>query len=390
MEQRTPEQETLARQTDLLFQFGTGQIEAAVPDRKRYAELKKQVADMEKGMLEKPQTFGYYSPATSPHAIDVLPMKGFYPLIYAPEELKRAKPYLLAAGDVHQPSFPVDVGWPALFGPTKSPELPTRPRLALANWLADPSHPLAARVYVNRVWQQHFGRGLVASANDFGVKGEPPTHPELLDWLAAEFLDSGGSTKHLHRLIMTSTTYQQSSVAATETLATDPDNLLWSRWQPRRLEAEAVRDSLLMVSGELDPKVGGPSATDEKTTRRSLYLFQKRDLPPQQQMLFDGPGAMTESCAQRLTTTQPLQALYLLNSKFSVERAEALAKRVFAAAGEDQERQIETCFRLALQRGPEPHERELARRFFDNDGSPEALLRFCQALMNVNEFVYLE
>jgi hypothetical protein len=390
MEQRTPAQETLARQTDLLFQFGTGQIEAAVPDKKRYVEVKKQLAELEKRMLEKPQTFGYYSPATSPHAVDVLPMKGFYPLIYAPEELKRSKPYLLAAGDVHQPSFPVDVGWPALFGPTKSAELANRPRLALANWLADPRHPLAARVYVNRVWQQHFGRGIVASANDFGVKGEPPTHPELLDWLAAEFLDSGGSTKHLHRLILTSSTYQQSSAASSETLAKDPDNLLWSRWQPRRLEAEAIRDSLLAVSGDLDAKIGGPSTSDDKTTRRSLYLFQKRDLPPQQQPLFDGPGAMTESCAGRLTTTVPLQALYLLNSKFSVERGQALATRVLATAGEDREQQIETAFRLALQRRPEPHERKLAQRFFDNDGSPAALPRLCQALMNVNEFVYLD
>jgi mono/diheme cytochrome c family protein len=390
MQQRTPEQETLARQTDLLFQFATGQIEAAVPDKKRYAEVKKQVADLETRMSEKPQTFGYYSPATSPHEINVLPMKGFYPLIYAPQELKRAKPYLLAAGDVHQPSFPVDVGWPALFGPTKSAELGSRPRLALANWLADPRHPLAARVYVNRIWQQHFGRGIVASANDFGLKGEPPTHPELLDWLAAEFIDSGGSTKHLHRLVLTSNTYQQSSVASTETLAKDPDNLLWSRWQPRRLEAETIRDSLLAVSGELDARVGGPSSPDDKATRRSLYLFQKRDLPPQQQSLFDGPGAMTESCAQRLTTTVPLQALYLLNSKFSVERAKALAQRVVAAAGADRERQIEAVFRLALQRLPEPHERELARRFFTDENSPAALARFCQALMNVNEFVYLE
>src|SRR5262245_22327595 len=236
MEQRTPEQEKLTRQTDLLFQFTSGQIENALKphERQRYGDLKKQVAEFEKGMLDKPQTFGFYSPATSPHQVAVLPMKGFYPLPYEAKELARAKPYLLAAGDVHQPTTPVDAGWPAVLGAvSKRPTI--RSRTALAEWLTSPQNPLAARVYVNRLWQQHFGRGLVATAGDFGVKGAAPSHPELLDWLASEFLRSGGSTKHVHRLIVTSNTYRQSSRTSQDTLLKDPDNRAWSRWMVRRL-----------------------------------------------------------------------------------------------------------------------------------------------------------
>jgi hypothetical protein len=400
IEQRTPEQERLAREADLLFQFTAAQIENALTaeERKRYNELKKQVADFEKGMLDKPQTFGFYSPATSPHAIDVLPMKGFYPLPYEPKELARAKPYLLAAGDVHQPSFPVDIGWPAIFGPTSSGPVRRSPRSALADWLTSPRNPLAARVYVNRIWHYHFGRGIVATPSDFGIKGAPPTHPKLLDWLAAEFLRSGGSTKHVHRLIVTSSTYQQSTRTSPAMLQKDPDNQWWSRWQPRRLEAEAIRDALLAVAGDLDRGLGGASQpADDKGTRRSIYLVQKRDVPPPQQALFDGPAAMTESCARRQVTTVPLQALYLLNSDFSMRRAQTLAKRVLAAAGADRQRQIDATFRLTLQRLPDDAERQLARLFFNEHRAqespsdvPMALIQWCQALMNVNEFAYIE
>ncbi|MCI0684694.1 MAG: PSD1 and planctomycete cytochrome C domain-containing protein [Gemmataceae bacterium] len=399
MEQRTPAQEKLAREADLLFQFTAGQIENALkPDeRKRFNELKKQVAEFEKQMLDKPQTFAFYSPATSPHQVSVLPMKGFYPLPYEPKELARSKPYLLAAGDVHQPAAALDAGWPAVLGAAGKPPA-VRSRTALAEWLTSPRNPLTARVYVNRIWQHHFGRGLVATASDFGVKGAAPTHPELLDWLAGEFLRSGGSTKHVHRLIVTSNTYRQSALASRDTVAKDPDNDAWSRWMVRRLEAEAIRDAWLAASGELDRRLGGPSQpADDKGTRRSLYQFQKREAAPLQQALFDGPSAMTESCARRLTTTVPLQALYALNSDFSVRRAQALAKRVLAAAGDNQEPQIDVSFRMALQRLPDDAERRLARQFFgaathqETSGDvPMALVQWCQALMNVNEFVYVE
>jgi hypothetical protein len=166
----------------------------------------------------------------------------------------------------------------------------------------------------------------------------------------------------------------------------------------RRLESEAIRDAWLATSGALDRSVGGPSQpADDKGARRSLYQFQKREAAPSQQMLFDGPSAMTESCARRLTTTVPLQALYLLNSDFSMRQARALAKRVAAAAGDDRERQIDVSFRMALQRLPDDAERGLARRFFsesahqESDGDlPMALVQWCQALLNVNEFVVVE
>jgi hypothetical protein len=245
---------------------------------------------------------------------------------------------------------------------------------------------------VNRLWQWHFGRGIVATSGDFGIKGSPPSHPELLDFLARE-LQRTGSTKHIHRLIVLSSTYRQSSALHAENHKRDPDHLGWWRWLPRRLEAEAVRDALLAATAELDRRLGGPSVPDADTSlRRSLYLFQKRDLPPKQQALFDGPAAMTESCTRRQTTTVPLQALYLLNSPFGVERGKAMAKRVVEQAGEDRSRQLDAAFRLVLGRLPSESERQLGRRFFEQGtGSFEAVLaRFCQALMNVNEFLYVE
>jgi hypothetical protein len=395
-EKRSKAQEKLARETDLLFQFTANQIEKAIPleDKKLYDELKKKLEAMEKKMPDRPQTFGFYSPVTSPTKIEVLPMKGFYPLPYEPTELARATSRILVQGDVHRPSFEVDVGWPAVFGPVPPSAVQRTPRLALADWLTDAKNPLTARVYVNRLWHYHFGRGLVATPGDFGTKGAPPTHPQLLDWLAGELIRSGWSTRHMHRLIVTSATYRQSSRPHADNARIDPDNKLWWRWQPRRLEAEAIRDAMLAVSGELDPKIGGPSApADEKNRRRSLYLLQRRGSVPAAQALFDGPNAILESCAARHVSTVPLQALYLLNNDFSLNRAKAFAQRVIDKAGSDRDRQVETAFLLALGRPLEEGDRRLARRFFESqpaDGSAyQALVHFCQALMNVNEFVYI-
>jgi hypothetical protein len=383
MEQRTPEEERVAREADLLLQFSTGQIEKGLTaeERVRYEQLKKRLAEFEKTTPDPPQTLAFFSPVTSPHTATVLPMKGFYPLPFEPAVLARTRSYLLAAGDVHRPTAPLDAGWPEVLGPTGK----DRSRRALADWIC--SQPLTARVYVNRVWQQHFGRGIVATPSDFGIRGAEPTHPELLDWLAAEFLRSGGSTKHLHRLLVTSAVYRQT---AARPQAADEDNRLLSRWQPRRLEAEAVRDSYLAVSGELDATIGGASsAADDKARRRSLYLLQKRDTPPYAQALFDGPTAMTESCARRQVTTVALQPLYLLNSDFSVRRAEALAVRV---AERTRGAQVAEAYRLTLGRLPDAAETELGERFLAGfEQQPQrGLLQFCQALMNLNEFLYLE
>src|SRR5262249_10485534 len=197
-------------------------------------------------------------------------------------------------------------------------------------------NPLTARVHVNRLWQHHFGRGLVATPGDFGRRGAPPTHPELLDWLAAELMRGGWGVKRIHRLLVTSATYRQGSPAPARPSRLDPDNALWWRWSPRRLEAEAIRDAMLAVSGELDRRAGGASDPNgAKSLRRSLYLFQRRGKPPAFQPLFDGPNAILESCARRHVSTVPLQALYLLNNDFSLARARALAKRVEGRAGAD-------------------------------------------------------
>jgi hypothetical protein len=386
-EERTPEQDKRAREVDLLFQFSSGQIERMLSseEKKRYDEAKKAVGDLEKGMLEKPQTFGYYSPATSSHRIDVLSMKGFYPLSFEPKELARAKAFLFEAGDVHRPAFAVEAGPPALLpSPSGRGAGGEGARRDLANWLASKDNPLTARVYVNRIWQQHFGRGLVATAGDLGVKGARPTHPELLDFLAAELLRTG-STKHLHRLIVMSNTYRQGSTLDKANVKLDPDNHYLWRWSPRRLEAEAIRDSWLTASGELDKRGGGPS-DDGKSVRRALYLLQKREAPPALQALFDGPIAMAESCSRRHVTTVPLQPLYLLNSDFSVERAKALARRVEKLAGQDRSKQIAMTYRLVLAREPDARERELAGRFLERG----SLVHYCQAIMNLNEFVYME
>jgi len=265
--------------------------------------------------------------------------------------------------------------------------------------VASLGNPLAARVWVNRLWQHHFGKGLVATPSDFGTRGARPTHPELLDWLAGEFLRSGGSTRHIHRLIVTSRTYRQSSASHAGNARLDPDNTLWWRWSPRRLEAEVIRDALLAVSGELDRTMGGPGDTDEnKSLRRGLYLLQKRDHPSPLQALFDGPFACAESCPRREVSTVPLQSLYLLNNAFATRRAGAFARRVFEQTGNSRERQCAVAFELALTRLPDAAERAASQAFFARYAGestitgepPVSLVHFCQALLNINEFVYLE
>jgi hypothetical protein len=390
-EKRTPEQERLAREADLKFQFTPNRIEKAISDddRKLYDELKKKIEALEKKMPDRPQTFGFYSPA-SPTKVETLPMKGFYPLPYVPEELIRAKPHLLVAGDVQRPGPEVDVGWPAVFGPTPAGTIEKSPRRALADWITSPANPLTARVWVNRLWHYHFGRGLVQTVSDFGTKGSPPTHPALLDWLAAELVESGWSTKHIHRLIVNSNTYRQSASVGAEQRKLDPDNKLWTRWQPRRLESEALRDALLAVAGELERKLGGAPEAQEKSIRRSLYVQQRRNTRPMFQAMFDGPQG-TESCACRHVTTVPLQPLYLLNNEYVLARAKAFAQRVQAKAGSDPRRQVEVCFELTLGRPPDEKEQELARGYLKAHAEPAlALVHFCHAVMNLNEFAYIE
>jgi hypothetical protein len=395
-DRRSPEEHALAVEVGLTFQFAGGQIEAAIPaeDKALFAELKKKVAAIEAKVPDPPQTWGFYSPVTSPHAVEQLPMRGFYPPPFDATLLRQSKPFLLHAGDSRRRGPGLDVGWPAVFGPTPA-AVADRPRTALAAWLTDPGHPLTARVWANRVWQYHFGRGIVTTPNDFGVRGAAPSHPELLDWLAGELMKpttgQPWSTKHLHRLIVTSRTYRQSSRNDAAAKA-DPDNAQFARWVPRRLEAEAVRDCMLAVSGELDRIPGGkPDADENRSLRRGVYLLQKRQKPPGVQSLFDGPTGATESCPMRLSTTTPLHALFLLNNEFPIARAAALAGRVRATAGADTNKQADTAFRLALGRRPTVTERQAVAAFFARTaGKDDPLVDLCHALLAVNEFTTLE
>jgi hypothetical protein len=390
-ERRTPEQRELYRQADLAFQATPGGYEATIPeeDKKLYVETKKKLELLRKRMIEEPQAWGFYSPATSPHDVRVLPQIGFYPLPYEPDQLGRTSAFLLLRGDVHRRGPALTPAWPEVLGPT--PAIGARPRLALVNWLTSRENPLVARVWANRVWHYHFGRGIAATPGDLGTKGAPPTHPELLDWLASELLEHGWSTKRLHRWIVTSATYRQSAKALEKNASIDPENLYLWHWESRRLESEAIRDSALAASGELDRKVGGacvPAGDADKSLRRSLYLTQKRDGFMMFQTMFDGPSA-TESCAARHVSTIALQPLLLLNNPFMVERARAMAARVADEAGTEPRRQLERTFELALARGPDAAEREAGEAFL-GAGGPDRLVRFCQVVLNLNEFLYLE
>jgi mono/diheme cytochrome c family protein len=304
-------------------------------------------------------------------------------------------------------------------------------RLALADWLTNPdSHAagLVARVMVNRVWQHHFGQGLVATPENFGRSGSPPTHPELLEWLAAEFIHSGWRMKSLNKLIMTSTVYRQASAVADnesgfKSQEEDPGNTLLSRQRLRRLESEVIRDSILAVSGKLDRTMGGPAIplenrpdgmvvvadkglpTATSQFRRSLYLLARRNYQPTMLSVFDQPILAT-NCTQRATSAVSLQSLAMLNDRFVLDQSEQFARRVAAATGPPPDKQVELAFRIALGRKPTASELEsglaLIQRQVERylqQTSPQltadqaagnALANVCQMLLNTSEFLYVE
>jgi len=259
-------------------------------------------------------------------------------------------------------------------------------RLALAEAIADPSNPLTARVIVNRVWQQHFGFGLVRTASNFGSQGDRPSHPELLDYLAGRFVREGWSLKKLHREIMLTAVYALSDEPSERNFAEDPDNRMLWRYNRRRLDAEALRDSILYVSGKLDLTAGGPPVRLAKeNNRRTVYAYiSRRQLDPML-ALFDFPNPNNTS-EQRLQTTVPLQKLFFMNSPFVMDQSAALAARVAATASGDDQR-IAATYRLVLQRDPTPEERKLAREFVA--GNAGAWPQFTQVLLSSNEFTYL-
>ena len=283
-----------------------------------------------------------------------------------------------------------------LSGPTRMPFTNGSGRLELARAIADPNNPLTARVYVNRIWLHHFGEGLVKTPGDFGVRTERPLHHELLDYLAASFVENGWSTKHLHRLIVESATYQQSCEATSDTLAADPENDLISRMNRQRLDFEALRDTLLAVSAELDPKIGGLPVdleTQPWSTRRTVYGLIDRQNLPGVFRTFDFSNPDTSS-QRRFHTTVPQQALFLMNSPFVIEQARGLAKRTEACAGNTDTDKIEALYQLLFQRPATQSELVLGEKFLSAKSSPQTTLspleKYAQVLLLSNELMFVD
>jgi cytochrome c553 len=281
----------------------------------------------------------------------------------------------------------------ALAGPEPPPFQDGSGRLELARAIADPANPLTARVLVNRVWMHHFGAPLVGTPSDFGTRGEPPTHPELLDWLAATLLDDGWSLKALHRRIMLSSAYQQASEDRSDALRLDPENRLLWRMNRRRLDFEAMRDALLATAGRLDGTLGGPPEpriVDPNSTRRTLYGFLDRLNMPGLFRAFDLPDANATS-PRRSQTTVPPQALFLMNHPFAREMARATLQRPEIAAETDAGRRIERLYRLLYGRDASDEETRLGRAFVERSENADAAWeRYVHALLLANEFVFID
>jgi hypothetical protein len=260
-------------------------------------------------------------------------------------------------------------------------------RKELADWLTRLENPLTARVMVNRVWQYHFGEGIVRTPSNFGALGVPPTHPELLDHLARTFVAEGWSLKTLHRRILLTATYRQSAAADPKALAADPDNHRWGRYPRRRLEAEAIRDSLLMIAGKLDPARGGPSIRAFASPRRTLYLTTIRSDRTGFGPLFDAADSTAPVDRRTVSTVAP-QALFLMNHPFVKQQAEAFADRVQAKAKTDIDR-LDYAHRVAFGRPPTAEERALGLEVV-KPGGRAAWAAWCHLLMQANEFVTVE
>jgi hypothetical protein len=315
-------------------------------------------------------------------------------------------------------------------------------RRALAEWIASKDNPLTARVMVNRIWQYHFGRGLVSTASNFGRLGTQPSHPELLDWLATEFINSGWSIKHMQRLIMSSEAYRMASEYQSEkALETDPEDVYLWHFPLRRMEGEAIHDMILAVSGNLNLQAGGPpfflpvpdqvlksvskgdwivNQEGPAVWRRGVYSYYKRGMKYPMFEVFDAPDENV-TCEGRVVSTAPTQALTLLNNDFIVGQSKAFAARVLKLAGPEQEQQVRLTFRIGLSREPSPKEiaenvaflnRQMAslshgssdadpkqppasqpkrQRGGSSDAAPglEALTDLCDIILNLNEFVYI-
>ena len=347
-------------------------------DEERYEQLQKELAAFDK-----------IKPSPLPSVMTVTDFEGQPSPTVIPEDRDK--------GPV-APGFLTVLSTPGEESAIRLPQLPhsTGRRTTLAQWIGREDNPLTMRVIVNRIWQQHFGRGLVESPNDFGRKGGLPSHPELLDWLAVTFVEQGGSFKSLHKQILMSETWRQSAhhPDAERQEQLDPaEERLW-RAPIRRLRAEQIRNAMLQCSGELKTVVGGPSV-DPDQPRRGLYVKSRRNTPEEFLHAFDVADGLT-STADRPSTTTPTQALLMINGEYALARAAATAKRLLSQSASVDEILIQ-AFQLAWGRTAEPHEFDAARRFLELDGeqNPEQVDRdkladLCHVLFNSNEFLYLD
>ncbi|MBM3737703.1 MAG: DUF1553 domain-containing protein [Acidobacteria bacterium] len=321
--------------------------------------------------------------------------------------------YFLHNGDMANPGSKIEPGFISVIDDGALPttlqpghKRTSGRRLALARWMASKSNPLPARVMVNRIWHHHFGRGIVTSLDNFGRNGDAPTHPDLLDWLAVEFVEHGWSIKHMHRVMMTSRAYRMSSGFSDEgNLRTDPENLHWWRFRPQRLEAEIVRDSILAVSGSLNKEQFGPAVFPELPKevlasmdkgiwrqtgdgpgvwRRSVYVYRKRGLPLPFFEVFDLPD-QNISCGRRTASTVPTQALTLMHNEWVLNQSRRFADRIATQAPSGVDAQVSLGYLLVLGREPSALERSEAVDFLKS----RTLGDFAHVLLNLNEFIYM-
>lgn len=350
------------------------------------------------------------------HKFEPIPTRDYYRLqaFFTPTEFRKdftlatksgTEPttHILHRGELNQPGTKVGSGWPSVLAAESDSVEPTT-RASLANWIRSRDNPISSRVIVNRLWQHHFGRGIVATSSDFGTRGEPPTHPELLDWLAVELPDRDWRLKELHRLMLTSATYRRASVPHPDAHAIDPENHLWTHMHRRRLEGEIIRDSLLAVGGHLNRHMGGPGVfpplpseikaggkggwkpdpDPANRVRRSVYIFVRRAMRFPFLEVFDFPDSNL-SCPEREQSTTASQSLAMLNATEVRASAEALARRIEAESN-DPHKRITLAYRWTFGRSPSADEIALAEAFLRESPIKE----LCRALLNTNEFVYVD
>ncbi len=321
--------------------------------------------------------------------------------VVPPQVPDLAATYVLAGGDLSSRGEAVTPGFlQAVMGNDKPAEIPfvggsSGRRLALSEWIGSPANPLTARVMVNRLWQHHFGEGIVRTPSDFGINGDRPSHRELLDYLATQFVEKKWSLKAMHKMMVLSNTYRQATEnpAQVTYAKADPKNLLLWRMNWIRLEGEAIRDSMLAISGKLQKSHGGPGAfvnlPEKQQAQRTIYTFQRRSVMNPMIEVFDGAN-MSEVCSRRSATVVPTQAFSLLNSDFTRNTARHFAERMIELAGSDVDKQLDLAFLSTLARRPTDTERGKFKTMFAGKPANESLVSLGVVLFNLNEFLHLE